>query len=132
MPSVSLRSVEQRHLRHPHAPQPQLYRGQRQRRPEGHRFFLVHFYDLGDDSVHVGLNGAAVTSSDRMTIATLGSWVWSKKTMDSSSATIIIPSIGVYTLNVWMREDLFRLDRILLTTGTTTPSGSGPAESPRS
>jgi hypothetical protein len=84
-----------------------------------------------DNSVHVGLNGQALTTSDRMTLSKTGTWQWTKNTMDGSQlATISIPSAGIYTLNVWMREDGLRLDRLLLTTSSSlTPSGTGPAES---
>lgn len=85
-----------------------------------------------DNAVHVGLNGQALTTSDRMTFNnTTGAWQWTKNTMDGSQvATINIPSAGVYTLNVWMREDGMRLDRLLLTTSASfTPTGTGPAQS---
>ena len=53
--------------------------------------------------------------------------------MDSAPATLTIQTPGVYQVNVWMREDGFRLDKILLTTDATyVPSGGGPGHSPRS
>ncbi|HEY5945547.1 MAG TPA: PQQ-dependent sugar dehydrogenase [Kofleriaceae bacterium] len=84
-----------------------------------------------DDSVHAGLDGAASTSSDR--ISSFGTaWTWSKATMDGVSATISVPSTGVHTINLWMREDGFVVDKIVLTTSASyVPSGTGPAESPR-
>jgi N-acetylneuraminic acid mutarotase/fibronectin type 3 domain-containing protein len=85
-----------------------------------------------DNSVHVGLNGAAVATSDRLSLSTMNAWTWFKTTTDGPVATVIVPSAGVHTINVWMREDGFYLDRLLLTADTTqTPSGTGPAESPR-
>ena len=85
-----------------------------------------------DNAVHVGLNGAAVTTSDRMSLPTFGAWAWFKSTMDGPVATLAIPGAGVHTINVWMREDGLYIDRLLLTTNTTfTPTGNGPAESPR-
>ncbi|MCP4408570.1 MAG: hypothetical protein GY807_12555, partial [Gammaproteobacteria bacterium] len=43
-----------------------------------------------------------------------------------------IPSVGVHTINVWMREDGTVFDKLVLTTNAGfTPSGNGPAESPR-
>jgi hypothetical protein len=84
-----------------------------------------------DDSVHAGLDGAASTSSDR--ISSFGTaWTWSKATMDGTSATISVPATGVRTINLWMREDGFVVDKIVLTTNASyVPSGTGPAESPR-
>ena len=87
-----------------------------------------------NDSVHVGLDGQAVVSADRMTFPTTSynTWAWFQSTIDGPVATLQVPSAGLHTINVWMREDGFRLDRLLLTTSTSfTPAGDGPPESPR-
>jgi hypothetical protein len=84
-----------------------------------------------DDSAHVGLNGAFTASSDAMNYGGLNKWTWLNGTLDSAPATITIPSAGTYTIDVWMREDGAIVDRVLLTTSTTAPTGNGPAESPR-
>jgi len=86
-----------------------------------------------DDSLHAGLDGAGPASADRIT-GFPASWAWSRTTMDNNlPATLQINSPGVHTIHLWMREDGFRLDRVLLRTdsSSTAPSGSGPAESPR-
>lgn len=85
-----------------------------------------------DDSLHVGLNGASPDNYNwRATGWPAGSYSWAR----SSSATplrVNVPSAGVHTFNVWMREDGTILDKILLTTDSTlTPTGTGPAESSR-
>ncbi|MGB7157340.1 MAG: fibronectin type III domain-containing protein [Tepidisphaeraceae bacterium] len=86
-----------------------------------------------DDTVHVGFNGAEVTSSDRMSGFPDGAWTWSNTTMDGPVATINVTTPGVHTLNVWMREDGFIADKVLLTTNAAfVPTGTGPAESPHS
>ena len=84
-----------------------------------------------DDSVHVGLDGQAVATSDRL--SSFGKdWTWSRSTMDGVVATITVLSPGIHTLNVWMREDGFVMDRVLLTPSASyTPNGTGPAESPQ-
>jgi glucose/arabinose dehydrogenase len=84
-----------------------------------------------DDSIHVGLDGQAVASADRITgFGT--AYGWSRNTIDGVVATINVPTVGVHTLNLWMREDGFVADKILLTTANGfTPTGTGPAESPR-
>jgi hypothetical protein len=84
-----------------------------------------------DDSVHAGLNGAALASSDRITgFGT--NWTWRNTTMDGPVATIDIPSAGVHTVNLWMREDGVIVDRIVLTVNPAyIPSGTGPAQSVR-
>ena len=88
-----------------------------------------------DDSVHVGLDGNAVVTGEMISEFQLkpSAWDWSNVAMDRvRRATLVIPSAGVHTINVWMREDGFRFDKMLLTTDSNlTPTGNGPAESPR-
>ncbi len=88
--------------------------------------------DGAGNSVHLGLDGATQTASVDLTNTTYGAWTWFRGRVASPTARITVPSAGVHTVNVWMREDGFVLDRLLLTTSSTlTPSGAGPAESPR-
>ncbi|MCM8537056.1 MAG: PQQ-dependent sugar dehydrogenase [Lentisphaeraceae bacterium] len=83
------------------------------------------------DSVHVGLNGAAVASADRINTFT-PSYGWSESTMDGIQATIEVPSAGVHTVNVWMREDGFTFDKLVLTPDDAfVPVADGPHESVR-
>ena len=79
-----------------------------------------------DNSCHVGLDGKAVATSDK--IAEFDTeWTWTKDTKDGEDATIKIEAPGKHTLNVWMREDGFILDRIILTTDAKfAPTGKGP------
>ena len=80
------------------------------------------------DSAHAGLDGAGKKSADRIQGFTT-SYTWTKATADGSPATVNVRSTGVHTVNIWMREDGFVLDKILLTTSSTyTPTGAGPAE----
>ncbi len=89
--------------------------------------------DFGGDSIHVGLNGQAQASADRMSYLPLDSWSWFNETMDDVIATIEVPSAGVHTLNLWMREDGMSVDRLLLTDDAgLSPSGNGPPASLRS
>ncbi len=84
-----------------------------------------------DDSVHVGLNGQALATSDRLG-SFAPSWTWVNTTMDGVPATIEVPTPGTHTVNVWMREDGFVFDKLMLTTTATyTPTNTRPAESPR-
>ncbi len=47
-------------------------------------------------------------------------------------ATVNVSSTGPHSVNIWMREDGSTIDKIVLTTSSGyTPSGAGPAESPR-
>lgn len=84
-----------------------------------------------NDSVHAGLDGAAVTSADRMNGWT-SSFSWRRSTLDGANATLQVTTAGVHTINFWMREDGFAIDKVLLTTNASfTPTGTGPAQSPR-
>ncbi len=82
-----------------------------------------------DDSLHVGLDGATLSSSDRIGYFQTA-WTWSKNTLDSAVATINIATAGEHTINVWMREDGMVFDKLVLTVSSAyTPTGTGPAES---
>jgi hypothetical protein len=84
-----------------------------------------------DDSLHVGLDGAAQPDSDRIT--GFGSSLdWSNQTLDVVVASIDVPATGMHTINVWMREDGTVYDKLLLTSNPGfVPSGTGPLESPQ-
>ncbi|HJZ94192.1 MAG TPA: PQQ-dependent sugar dehydrogenase [Gemmataceae bacterium] len=84
-----------------------------------------------DDTLHVGLDGAAVATSDR--IGPLKpAYGWVRNTLDHSVATIDVTTPGIHTVNVWMREDGAVVDKLLLATNPDfVPTGTGPAESPR-
>ena len=53
-------------------------------------------------------------------------------TMEGPAGTFEVDTVGIHTLNVYMREDGLVFDKILLTTNSTfAPTGHGPAESSR-
>jgi len=82
------------------------------------------------DSVHVGLDNVALSSSDRIT-GFSSSFGWSRSTIDNVNATINVGSTGSHTVNVWMREDGFVFDKLVLARNASyTPTGTGPAETP--
>jgi hypothetical protein len=84
-----------------------------------------------NDSCHVGLDGVETPSADAISSFGTG-WTWSRATMDGASATINVATPGVHTVNIWMREDGFIVDKLLITVNVNyAPSGTGPAESPR-
>ena len=83
------------------------------------------------DSCHAGLDGAGPASADRIGsfASSLG---WTRSTLDGPVATVNVTTPGVHTVNVWMREDGAVLDKLILAQSSTfTPTGAGPAESPR-
>ncbi|HEX9922181.1 MAG TPA: hypothetical protein VGD99_05930 [Anaerolineae bacterium] len=61
-----------------------------------------------------------------------GEWSWASTTTAGVTATLAITTSEVYTVNLLMREDGLRIDRLVLTTDTTfIPTGFGPAETER-
>ncbi len=87
---------------------------------------------LNDDSIHVGLNGQALTSAEKISNFD-ANWNWSNRTMDGEAAMLDITEAGLHTINVWMREDGFFFDKLVLTRDAFyVPSGKGPAETLRS
>lgn len=87
----------------------------------------------GDNSCHLGLDGQPVVSGARVgNIAPYNQWVWWSANTGGARVAIDVGSIGRHQLNVWMREDGMRLDRILITPDPAyLPGGVGPAESAR-
>lgn len=86
------------------------------------------------DSVNAGLDGTAPTSAIRIDGTpgfNIGSgWNWVGNIQGDTRASIDVPGAGVHTVNLWMREDGFVVDKVILTTDEAfTPEGTGPAES---
>ncbi len=106
----------------------------------GTHYFWFRGSDGGGNSINAGINGD--TGGDTMNNIDQGccgtravpggtsfTWVGSAA---SGRATFEVTQAGMHTINVWMREDGQIVDKILVTTNETfTPSGVGPAESPR-
>ena len=87
-----------------------------------------------DDSINVGIDGTAPDSASRLSMFpnTTPAWAWSNQKMDNvGRVTLNVTTAGVHVVNVWMREDGFSFDKIVLATASSfTPTGLGPAESP--
>ncbi len=79
-----------------------------------------------DNSCHIGLDGKALDSADK--IAEFDpEWTWTSDSKDFERPTLKVDAPGKRVLNVWMREDGFVIDRIVLTLDPKfTPSGKGP------
>jgi len=81
----------------------------------------------GNDSVHAGLNSLISPTADKIDGFPKG-WHWSNRTRDGVSAKISVPSAGVHTFNLWMREDGFAVDQIILSRKASyKPSGATTA-----
>jgi len=74
------------------------------------------------DSIHVGLDD--IYTLTNITIPN-GSWIW------VNIGTISSITAGYHDINLWAREDGFMVDKIYLTTGTDTPTGTGQVQSTR-
>lgn len=60
-------------------------------------------------------------------------WSWAnEQSPGGAAASLVVQTSGVYTINLWMREDGVQVDRLLVTTDTNyIPTGFGPAETIR-
>jgi hypothetical protein len=57
-------------------------------------------------------------------------WNWVGNINGDVRTTIEVPSAGTHTVNFWMREDGFLMDKIIITSDQAfSPTGTGPAES---
>jgi WD40 repeat protein len=85
-------------------------------------------YDHYGNSLHVGMNGKPLGTSDN--IECLGendTWIWDNDTKDDAPATIEIKEAGPVTINVWPREDGIQIDKLVLTLDPAfQPSEAGP------
>ncbi len=85
-----------------------------------------------DDNLHAGLDGVPSSTTDKFKLTAIGTWNWTRTDNVSANRSVVVSSAGIHTIYVWMYEDGFSLDKIVLTTSSAfTPSGTGPAESPR-
>ena len=84
------------------------------------------------NSLHVGFNSNAVSSADNIDGGFDTAYTWVNETMGGPVATINVPSKGVHTVNVWMREDGFTLDALEISSSKSyTPGGtSAPTPTP--
>jgi hypothetical protein len=90
--------------------------------------------DSGDeDSVHLGLNGVAPPTAQHVhPFDPFKQWVWTNTNRDGARVVLEVNRPGVHTLNVWMREDGFLLDHLLLTRDSAyKPEGEGPELTPQ-
>jgi hypothetical protein len=87
-----------------------------------------------DNSVHVGLNGVGVTTSGGLGLTDWGAAYTWRTRANNAAVAVVIPSAGLYTVNVWMREDGIVVDALWLSkTVNHVAHGSNvavPAENP--
>jgi lysophospholipase L1-like esterase len=95
-----------------------------------HYVWIRALADSGfSDSLHVGLDGGTAGALYMNGLNQDGvTWTWSHWNA-GVIAKINVPSLGLHTINVWMRESGVVLDKLVLTTSSSyTPTGTGPAE----
>ncbi len=85
------------------------------------------------DSVHAGIDGIPPASLIQLTGAptftTIG-WNWVGRINGDTRAFAVVTTAGPHTINLWMREDGFYFDKLLITTDPDyVPADVGPAES---
>ncbi len=101
----------------------------------GIHYIWVRGYQANNDdnSFHVGLDGVHTPSADRGGNQFIYNvWLWNGESynLDGEVLTVNIPTAGQHVINVWMREDGFIFDKIVLTTNPDyVPEEEGPAES---
>jgi len=90
-------------------------------------------FGLGNgDSVHAGIDGAltVVQITGTPTFTVFPGWNWVGNIQGDTRAFVVVPSAGIHTITLFMREDGFTADKIVLTTDPAyTPTDAGPAES---
>lgn len=102
----------------------------------GKYFVWARLYSSGpeDNSVHVGINNTWPASGERMQWCEgRRSWTWESKQRTreehcgiARQIFINVPSAGVHTFQISMREDGVELDKIVLSKQYTKPTGQGP------
>lgn len=97
--------------------------------PEPGNYFVWvrgHGRSNGSNSVHVGLNGKAVSSGKNVGLPRTDGYAWS-----SGAAYVTVSSRGIHTLNIWMRESGTVVDRVLVTPRTlANPERIGEPSAP--
>ena len=79
-----------------------------------------------DDSVYSGLD--ETPGNVASTLSQYGVWQWSNLPQSGSAApSINVSSTGNHTVDLWMREDGLRIDRVILTTDATFSPTTGNA-----
>jgi PKD repeat protein len=89
-------------------------------------------FDSKGRTVHAGIDGAIPSNVNGLATGTYGSWVWVDLIKNGLRQTFDVATPGVHSIHTWIREDGLSIDKIVMTTDANfTPTGTGPAESPR-
>ncbi|GEM_PF-1306362 len=78
------------------------------------------------NSVHIGLDGVETASSQNISFPLSTTPVWYG---GINVASFEVAATGIHTINVWMRETGFIIDKLIVTTDVNfVPAGFGPAD----
>jgi hypothetical protein len=81
-----------------------------------------------NDSVFIGIDGTATTGWTGFPLG--AGYAWGNANAGGLSDPIIVTTPGYHVINVWMREDGFAFDKLVLSSNPSfNPTGIGPAES---
>jgi streptogramin lyase len=85
-------------------------------------------------SVYIGLDNVLAAGVGSTDFANGGGYLWGDDGWPNSSyEPMTVSSTGFHTINIYMRQDGFTVDKLLLTDDSSyTPANLGPAESPAS
>ena len=104
----------------------------------GNYYLWARMRDPGrsSDTCHVGVDGAASTTSANVDIDVRRQWIWTNQNTSDERVLVHIDSPGLHTVNLWMRERNVLVDKLVLTTDerfdpASQGDGLGPDESPR-
>ncbi|MHC4583891.1 MAG: hypothetical protein ACYS3N_05140, partial [Planctomycetota bacterium] len=100
-----------------------------------HYVWILAWGESGsDDSCHVGLDGEETPDSSQMS-GWNNDYEWNNGRYEFSGVSQFeVSTLGVHTLNLWVREDGLIVDKIVLTTNpdfSLSGNEPGPPESPR-
>lgn len=76
------------------------------------------------DSVHVGLDGVKITDNGGVNLPGGGTSGWGSNSTYGGDVAVNITAPGIYTINIWGREDGVVIDRVEFTDDSTPPGGS--------
>jgi glycosidase len=80
--------------------------------------------DTSEDSVHFGLDGQTGAAS-RVAWTNYNRWTWTNGILGGGAASITVPSAGSHFLNLWMREDGARVDRVIVSSNPNLKARKG-------
>ncbi len=73
------------------------------------------------DSIHVGIDGTRITDNGGVNLPGGGSPGWGSRSTSGADVSVNITTPGIYTINIWGREDGVYIDRVEFTVDPVDP-----------